>query len=488
MSISDITLPSRLEGLSDSESAEYVRLAEVWKKTESSNSTRMQYYLGHNPLKDLGIAIPPSLKKTSTVVGWPAKAVDMLAARSMFDGFVSEAVDEDDDLFGLQKVLDDNQFSAAYEQGVRSQLIHCTVFWTVSPGDTAAGEPEVLISLRSAEFAAGLWDFRRQRIRAGMAIVDVSPDAPHLPVELNLYFDDWTITAKRGDDNVWRCERVENVLGRPAMEPMPFLPDFQRPFGRSRITREVMSITDSAQRGALRSEVLMEANTAPQKALIGVEDDLFDETRWRTYLTSMLALSQNENGENPQLTQLPQLTPQGAILYMQHLAMRFAGATGVPVSSLGVVQENPASAQAIFAAKDDLVTTAQALNRYNQLSLVNLARMVIATLRNVPVMNLSTEERSLQARFRNPGMPSIVSQSDAMVKQISAIPWLAETEVALEELGYDKSQILRLAADRRRAEGRGIIEALSEDRRSVKTQKVKVEEGLTDAEIGPDVS
>ena len=57
------------------------------------------------------------------------------------------------------------------------------------------------------------------------------------------------------------------------------------------------------------------------------------------------------------------------------------------------------------------------------------------------------------ARFHNPAMPSVVSQSDAMVKQISAIPWLAESDVALEEFGYTSEQIQRLRSDRRRSQG-----------------------------------
>ena len=78
---------------------------------------------------------------------------------------------------------------------------------------------------------------------------------------------------------------------------------------------------------------------------------------------------------------------------------------------------------------------------------------------------LPDEALSLQARFRNPSMPSVVSQSDAMVKQISAIPWLADTEVALEELGYDESQITRLMDAKRRGEGRSVVDALMQARR-----------------------
>lgn len=452
-------MPASVDGLTVEEAAEFAALVQVWAATSRRNALRMKYYLGQNTLKDLGISIPPQLKNTETVIGWPAKAVDMLAARSMFDGFVSEG--EGDDPLGLRPILVANQFDAAYEQAVRSELIHCSAFWTVTKGDGSLGEPEVLISMRSATFAAALWDYRKRRIRSGLAIIDVTRDYPHDPTAITMYLDDWVITCERGDSNDWRVvDRLENPLGRPLMEPMAFLPDFYRPFGRSRITREVMSITDSAQRGALRAEVLMEANTAPQKLLLGADDDAFDMEKWTAYITSFLAVTKDQDGGTPSVVQLPQLTPQGAISYMQHLAMRFAGATGVPVSSLGLVQENAASAESMWAAKDDLVTTAQSLNRGNRIALVNVARMAVALRDGVGLGELPVEALSLQARFRNPSMPSVVSQSDAMVKQISAIPWLAETEVALEELGYDESQITRLLDAKRRSEGRSVVDAL----------------------------
>ena len=67
---------------------------------------------------------------------------------------------------------------------------------------------------------------------------------------------------------------------------------------------------------------------------------------------------------------------------------------------------------------------------------------------------------TIEARFRNPAMPSVVSQSDAMVKQISALPWLAESDVALEELGYSEDQIIRLRSDRAKTQSRSMLSSL----------------------------
>ena len=60
------------------------------------------------------------------------------------------------------------------------------------------------------------------------------------------------------------------------MEPLVYRPSLDRPFGKSRITRAVMSITDSAVREALRTEVSAEFFTTPQKYLLGADEELFE--------------------------------------------------------------------------------------------------------------------------------------------------------------------------------------------------------------------
>ena len=96
-----------------------------------------------------------------------------------------------------------------------------------------------------------------------------------------------------------------------------------------------------------------------------------------------------------------------------------------------------------YAAKEDIVIDAQALNAANGRALANVARMALAVMRGEDFATAGGGV-VIEARFRNPAMPSVVSQSDAMVKQISAIPWLADSQVALEELGYSEEQIYRV--------------------------------------------
>ena len=45
-----------------------------------------------------------------------------------------------------------------------------------------------------------------------------------------------------------------------------------------------------------------------------------------------------------------------------------------------------------------------------------------------------------------------MSQSQAIMSQVQAIPWLADSDVALRELGYDDEQVHQLRSDRRKSQ------------------------------------
>ena len=64
---------------------------------------------------------------------------------------------------------------------------------------------------------------------------------------------------------------------------------------------------------------------------------------------------------------------------------------------------------------------------------------------------------NVEAKFRNPARPSLVSQADAMCKIVQSFPWIAESDVALEELGFSDDQIMRLRSDRKAAQSRAVV-------------------------------
>ncbi|ARD66095.1 hypothetical protein B2M23_11320 [Eubacterium limosum] len=150
-----------------------------------------------------------------------------------------------------------------YRQATTSELIHSCSFITVSKG--GAGDPPVVMSAYDAETAAALWDSRRKKIKSGLTIVDVDPKTRE-PTQINLYTNSAIIEISR-NGNTWDADYKPHKQGRPLMEPMVYRPSLDRPFGKSRVSRAVMSITDSAIRTAVRTEVSSEFFTKPAKGI-----------------------------------------------------------------------------------------------------------------------------------------------------------------------------------------------------------------------------
>lgn len=264
----------------------------------------------------------------------------------------------------------------------------------------------------------------------------------------------------RADGGRWVASYRPHGMGRPLMEPMPYEPTLERPFGQSRITRTVMSITDDAVREKARSEIAAEFAAFPQKWLLGTDaETINDGNRYSAAMGVMQEVAKDPDGDSPTIWQSPQLTMQPHIDYMRSLAAQFAGETDLPLSSLGVVSDNPSSAEAIYAAKEDLVIDAQNLNRSNAQALRNVALMALAVAHGTDWATERDAGHGVEPMFRDEARPSVVSMSDALLKQVQAIPWLADTSVALEMLGYTEEQRQRMQADRRRAQGRAVLNA-----------------------------
>lgn len=432
-----------VSGLSANEQQALSDLLAVWSRKVHRNEIRNRYYEGKNRLKDLGISVPPPLKYVETVVGWPAKAVDMLAARSKFDGFTFAG---NVDTGNLDSILLDNNFKSMYSRLVTSELINSCSFVTVSAG--YRDEPEVVLIDHSALWAAAIWDYRKKRVSCGLAISSCEAMEPKA---LTLFTDN-AIIEIWNDGYRWKCERTEHGIGRPLIEPLVYRPTIDRPFGKSRINRAVMSITDSAVREALRTEISSEFFTSPQKYILGADPEALQNlNKWEAYIGNIFAISKDVDGDAPTFGQLSQGSMQPHTEYMRSLAARFSGETCIPISSLGVIHDNPSSAEAIYAAKEDLVIEAENLNTTNGNSVRNIGLMMLAIMNKCSIYELPDELKTIAPRFKNPAMPSIVSQSDAMVKQASVAPYLAESEVFLEELGYSEEQRMRIMNDKNRS-------------------------------------
>lgn len=448
-----------VNGLTDTEQANLLALANALDYHQSRNATKDKYYEGHITLNDvnLGIALPDDLKKLDVGCNWGQKAVDVLAARSMFDGFVGSGGNID----GLSRIVENNRLVAEYAKACRDELKYGCVFATLSADDAMGCK----IRFHSPGFASALWNGKKGRIDCGLAIMDTVKDESNkdkwIPSIVNLYTDTDIIVLTRTGSQ-WSAKRHTHKMGRPLMEPMIWNATSDKPFGRSRLKKAIRALIDDYVRTVANATIALEFDTTPQKYILGVTDAQFDaitSDKFKQYMGSILAATTNpDTGENPVFGQLAQgsLTPH--VEKMRMTATQFAAATGLTITDVGVINDaNPTSSDAILAQSQTLVLMAQQLNTSNGDALRTIACMAQAIARNVTLEELTDEERSIMAHFKNPAMPSVAVTADAAIKIASARQEFASTDVFLEMLGFDQADIRRIKAQEQRVRGQRVL-------------------------------
>ncbi|MBR1689390.1 MAG: phage portal protein [Oscillibacter sp.] len=447
--------------LPEQERDRFTELVRVFNSHESKNRLKNRYYEGHVTLGEvnLGLALPSGIRGLEIGCAWGEKTVDVLASRSMFDGFVGA---NGTDAEAMTRLVSANRLRAEYMKACRDELKYGCTFATLS-ADKMLG---CRIRFHSPETAAALWDGVKGRIGCGLAIIDTVQDEtdrnwrPHV---LHYYTDDavWVLTRGRNDSR-WTAEAFPHIMGRPLMEPMVWNATSAKPFGRSRLKEPIRRLIQGYVRTVANATIGLEFSTAPQKYLLGVTDAQYDavvDEKFRTYVGSILTATTNpETGEKPTFGQLSQggITPHVDMLRL--LATQFSAASGLTVTDVGVVNDaNPSSSDAILAQSQTLVLMAEQLNAGNADALYTVSQMAQAIARNVSLDELTEEERDIMAHFQNPAMPSVAVTADAAVKIASSRPNFGSTDVYLEMVGFDQADIRRIQAQEAKARGAAVL-------------------------------
>ena len=456
--------PEKVNGLGAVEKKQLSQLLTVYKNAIIKNGKKDRYYEGKIPLSEvnLGIALPQGFSGLEIGCAWGAKTVDVLAGRSMFDGFVGTNGEEVDE---LTQIVRDNNLIAEYPKTCRDELkIGCS-FATLSRDDKIGCR----IRFHSANSAAAVWDGTKGRIAYGFAITDTAPDndsGSWTPSMLNLYTDEaiWVLTRSGKE---WSAKEFKHRMGRPLMEPLIWNPTSAKPFGQSRIKEPIRRLIQGYVRTIANATIGLEFSTAPQKYLLGVTDEQYDAVinqKFKQYVGNLLASTVNpETGEKPTFGQLQQGNISPHVEMLRILATQFSAATGLTVTDTGVVNDaNPTSSDAILAQSQTLVSMAEQLNNSNGDSLRVIGMMALAIANGTTLDSLTDTQKNIVAHFKNPAMPSVAVTADAAIKIASARPEFANTDTFLEMIGFDQADIRRIKAQEQRERGLQVLGELEE--------------------------
>lgn len=436
-----------------------------WAQLESKrwiNDRRTRMFDGKYKARHLGIAVPPQLEKVETTLMWPTKAVEALESLINLEGYVIPDGTAAD--FGLDAIWRENRLGIEATQAHVSALKYGVAFLAVLEGDADRGEPAIVIRNLSPVSSTAIWDPILRRVTSALTVISSARvNGVFQPVDFILFLDDRVITATLVDTS-WNIDERSHGLRRCPIAVLPFKPSIEEPLGRSRITRGVMTITERVARTLLRMEISAEFFSAQQRYALGADEDAFvganGETKsgWEVTIGRMLVLGRDEEGNVPTVGQFPQTSMQPHVDMVRSDAALFAGETNIPVSSLGIIHDNPASDAAMQSAYMALYSEAERSWEPFGAGWVDAMQMAV-TIRDG---ELPDELLGLRAKWARVDTPTMAARGDFVAKQIAAFPWMAESDVALEESGYDQTTVDRLRADRRRAKVSGLVSGIGQ--------------------------
>lgn len=448
-------------GLSDNDGRTLNLLLEELHNKQPRNLLRASYYDGKRAIKQVGTVIPPQYYRLGLVLGWSAKAVDILARRCNLDRFVWP--DGDLDSLGLPELMAGNRLVARINSALMASLQHGPAFLINTRGDESAGEPASLIHVKDALNATGTWNNRRQRLDNLLSIT--GRDAEGKVTAFALYLDGVTYDAEK-DSSGWSMNRSDHPWGVPA-EVMAYRADERRPLGRSRISRPIMSLHDQGLRAVMRLEGHMDVYAYPEFWMLGADESIFknadgsQKASWQVMLGRIKGIPDDEDATNPRadIQKFDAASPEPHLAQLNALAKMFAREASLPDTSVAITDiANPTSAEAYDASQNELIAEAEGATDDWSLPLRRSIARGLAIQGGLDAV--PAEWASIDSKWRSPRFLSRAQQADAGAKQIAALPWLGETEVGLELMGLDEQQIIRAMAERRRAEGRQALAAL----------------------------
>lgn len=435
-------------------------LLKVLRDRERNNLVRERFYEAEEKIRNMGIAVPEHLEKFMPVLGWPAKTVNVVSDRLVLEGFVAPNQAKQHDR--VAELFELNQLDVEAPQTHTSALLHGCAFTSVTRGIAADGEPPALIRPYSALDATGVWNFRTRRLDHALTVD--ARDVRGRVLELNLWTAVERVQLRRGrPGEVWDVARLPHFFGRVPVVPFAHDTRLGRPFGASRITKPVMALTSHAVRTLLRTEISAEFFNAPQRYLLGADMEAFEDENgelkpgWEALIGHLLVASApldpdtgKESSHVPAAGQFAQQSMEPNIAQLRAIATMFSGETSIPVSYLGVVHDNPSSADAIRAAEADLVQVVEGRQRDFSAAWSQVAVLALQAARDS--VEVDPELQRLRPRWRDASTPTKAAQAQAVAALVQANVLPPDSEVTYELLGFDaptRSRLVVEAAARR---------------------------------------
>lgn len=406
------------------------RLHRKLQSTEASDELLLRYYMGRQRFEQIGLTIPPSLRRFTVIVNWPRTVVDTINDRQQVRSLILPGEETADPR--LRAIWDGSNMSAHLRMFNRDRMVYGRAFLSVGSNEDDPSLP--LVRVESPREMVADVDVRREVITSAARFYGVDENGQG-PTNVTLYLPNVTVWIEKGGDGRWfEVDRDEHNLGA-----VPVVMHLNRRMSSGWVGESEMSdiipITDAAARSMTDMQFAQASHGAPRMWMTGVAAGDFVGAdgkpipKVEAYFNAVTTIT-NPQGKVGQL--------EAADLKNFETAMSVYGnqasvVTGFPGRYFGNQTVNPPGEGAIIADEINLVRSVESQNDEVGMTLGWTAALALRFATGEWV-----EGNRVRVDWHNPATPTIAQRMDAIAKAKQS--GILSREGSWDELGWSEAR------------------------------------------------
>lgn len=398
--------------------------------TAIEDERMLRYYQGRQRLEQLGMAIPPSMRRFLVIANWGRVVVGTKADRQQVRSLYLPGEETADPQ--LRAIWDGSNLDAHVQMFNRDRMIFGRAFLSVGSNEDNPSLP--LVRVESPREMTAQVDVRREVVTAAARFYGVDETTQQGPTNVTLYLPDVTIWVEKRDGRWYEVDRDEHRLG-----VVPVIMHLNRRMssgwvGESELT-DIVPLMDAAARSLTNLQFAQEAHGIPRMWMTGVsKGDFIDADgkpipQFEAYFDAIHMLTKAD-AKIGQLTAADLKNFQTALdIYGQQASI----VTGFPARYFGATTAQPPTEGSVVADESKLIRSVEADN-------VEVGKTLGWT--GALALRFSTgawvEGNRVSVEWHNPATPTMAQREDALAKRRAL--GVISREGYWDELGWSEAK------------------------------------------------
>lgn len=397
--------------LSDDELDLIARLHSIHRKSQRKDELLWRYYQGQQRVEQLGMAVPPEMRRFLVITNWCRTQVDTINDRQQVRSLILPDEETADPI--LRRIWDANNLSAHLSMFNLDRMIYGRAF--LSAG-TNEDDPELpLVRVESPRQMSALVDMRRERMIAAARFYK-SEGRGAKTSQVTLLTPDATVWAERQRGKWVEVDRDQHDLG-----VVPVVMHLNRRMsgawvGESQMS-DVIPFVDSAARSLTNLQFAQEAHGVPSVWATGVaKGDFVDEKgqpvpQFEAYFDAIKTLT-SKDAKWGQFSAADLKNFETALnIYRTEVST----VTGLPPRMLGLLSSQPPQEGGIRADESRLTRSIETQNDQVGMTLGWAAALGYRMATGVEVTG-----NRVRVDWFDPATPTVSQREDALAKRRAA--------------------------------------------------------------------